>query len=399
MFVPFGSGYIFQLVEKNEEPKDSISNYCIINSKNGKISGCFSYELLNKDPNFSELWKKAQTFKKNINHSIWSYNYTNDVLCHHGIKGQEWGVTNGPPYPLDSKVHNKVVKQGKLKKKYDKTVEKGQVLRDATSQLESLAKVNVKKSLKLNSKRIAASIKLSEVVLSPISRHKVFSEDDPPKAIKGPHTIDDDLRDVNPMFDRMQYHGGTTNNCVNCSFTYDLRRRGYDVTAKANASGLVTHRVMKDLYEDAKEDAIFGKDWPDVFATMSELYPNNSRGVMSLYGKDNAAHAVSFEIKNGKCIVLDGQINDRHTAASLELSGDYIPGFVRAIRTDNLKVKLENIHMVCNELKDSWQKEASWHHSDWNKKGRGAEPSLDEIGKMLGIDFDDDSVISKYKID
>lgn len=22
-------------------------------------------------------------------------------LCHHGRKGQEWGVTNGPPYPLD----------------------------------------------------------------------------------------------------------------------------------------------------------------------------------------------------------------------------------------------------------------------------------------------------------
>ncbi len=24
-------------------------------------------------------------------------------LYHHGIKGQEWGVKNGPPYPLDKK--------------------------------------------------------------------------------------------------------------------------------------------------------------------------------------------------------------------------------------------------------------------------------------------------------
>lgn len=24
-------------------------------------------------------------------------------LCHHGVKGQEWGVQNGPPYPLDRK--------------------------------------------------------------------------------------------------------------------------------------------------------------------------------------------------------------------------------------------------------------------------------------------------------
>ena len=24
-----------------------------------------------------------------------------DELKHHGIKGQKWGVRNGPPYPLD----------------------------------------------------------------------------------------------------------------------------------------------------------------------------------------------------------------------------------------------------------------------------------------------------------
>lgn len=28
----------------------------------------------------------------------------NAELYHHGIKGQKWGVTNGPPYPLDSSV-------------------------------------------------------------------------------------------------------------------------------------------------------------------------------------------------------------------------------------------------------------------------------------------------------
>ena len=28
----------------------------------------------------------------------------NTELYHHGIQGQKWGVTNGPPYPLDSDV-------------------------------------------------------------------------------------------------------------------------------------------------------------------------------------------------------------------------------------------------------------------------------------------------------
>ena len=27
-------------------------------------------------------------------------------LKHHGIKGQEWGKQNGPPYPLDAEDHS-----------------------------------------------------------------------------------------------------------------------------------------------------------------------------------------------------------------------------------------------------------------------------------------------------
>lgn len=34
----------------------------------------------------------------------------NDMLAHHGVKGQKWGVQNGPPYPLDkSKKHDTIV--------------------------------------------------------------------------------------------------------------------------------------------------------------------------------------------------------------------------------------------------------------------------------------------------
>ena len=39
-------------------------------------------------------------------------NYCDRYLAHHGIKGQHWGVKNGPPYPLDKKV-SKAIKAGK----------------------------------------------------------------------------------------------------------------------------------------------------------------------------------------------------------------------------------------------------------------------------------------------
>ena len=34
-------------------------------------------------------------------------------LYHHGIKGQQWGKQNGPPYPLRESVHDKIVKRAK----------------------------------------------------------------------------------------------------------------------------------------------------------------------------------------------------------------------------------------------------------------------------------------------
>lgn len=46
-----------------------------------------------------------------------------DELYHHGVKGQEWGVKNGPPYPLDAKGRS-LKKQQKLMKKQQKDSEK-----------------------------------------------------------------------------------------------------------------------------------------------------------------------------------------------------------------------------------------------------------------------------------
>lgn len=47
-----------------------------------------------------------------------------DSLYHHGIKGMSWGVQNGPPYPLTSEKHDKVLEKAKkAKKNLDKAKE------------------------------------------------------------------------------------------------------------------------------------------------------------------------------------------------------------------------------------------------------------------------------------
>lgn len=45
--------------------------------------------------------------------------YPNE-LYHHGIMGQHWGETNGPPYPLGSGTHNRIVRQGRAERKENK---------------------------------------------------------------------------------------------------------------------------------------------------------------------------------------------------------------------------------------------------------------------------------------
>ena len=44
---------------------------------------------------------------------------TEDFLAHHGIKGQKWGVKNGPPYPLGYNDHNTAEKRANPKGKLD----------------------------------------------------------------------------------------------------------------------------------------------------------------------------------------------------------------------------------------------------------------------------------------
>lgn len=41
-----------------------------------------------------------------------------DYLVHHGVKGQQWGVRNGPPYPIEDKVLKKGTKINSISGKY-----------------------------------------------------------------------------------------------------------------------------------------------------------------------------------------------------------------------------------------------------------------------------------------
>lgn len=47
-----------------------------------------------------------------MNYYVGSYTFT-DSLAHHGIKGQRWGIQNGPPYPLSPEDYSRAEKLNK----------------------------------------------------------------------------------------------------------------------------------------------------------------------------------------------------------------------------------------------------------------------------------------------
>lgn len=80
--------------------------------------------------------------------------YPNE-LCHHGIKGQSWGVTNGPPYPLSQAEHNSVIREakGRMKTSFNRA-RRGLGLYTKEERAQNKARKERRKEMKRQEKEI-----------------------------------------------------------------------------------------------------------------------------------------------------------------------------------------------------------------------------------------------------
>lgn len=111
---------------------------------------------------------------------------------------------------------------------------------------------------------------------------------------------EEDLKEVNAKFKNLD--SGSKNNCMLCSVTTELRKRGYDATANQADYGYYEEDI-KRWFPEATTELVDIADWKNyLLATQEE----GASGVLCMH-RTFGGHAVHYQIKGGKVIISDGQ--------------------------------------------------------------------------------------------
>lgn len=314
-------------------------------------------------------------------------------LRHHGIKGQKWGERNGPPYPLGAGDHSASEKKAGWRKSLDKSGNKGYnkgggthgnsltdeqkkaLAAGAAAVAGTLAVYGAYKAGLLNADTIAqgrrfASSAMGTVGDTPVgeamreaakqaakSAAKETEEvtEHGFKKLAKPESLRETFQNVNPKFGTEGYN----NNCTLCSITSELRRRGYNVTAKASGgSGRNGASILEDCFKNVHVIEGVGNKYCKSAAGAKEL-------IMSKCCKDvdyafgycdipykpdiGGGHAFNWMYKNGEITFLDFQ---GHT---LNMSGSAVDDYWKRVdpnghfafaRLDNCEPRWEVLNNV-----------------------------------------------------
>ena len=129
-------------------------------------------------------------------------------------------------------------------------------------------------------------------------------------------TQSEDLSNVNPGYGRQ--NANYKNNCGLCTMTYDLRRRGYDVTAGLDYREGTYFGDYKKFYPKSSITICEGFDSYGSYSSkaaqknlLNDLSSQKgSRGNICVSWPNGGGHSMAYEVDNkGKVSILDGQSN------------------------------------------------------------------------------------------
>ena len=140
---------------------------------------------------------------------------------------------------------------------------------------------------------------------------------------------------ANPHFDPNMTYKEFTENCQRCVVAYELRRRGYDVTAQP------THQGDKLPYGFTRRDGIRQGFWMGAF---------QNRAILQISWKGtHSGHVINIEYRHGRILMFDPQIGKRYNPQ--EFFREVKSGTSQVVRTDNLRISERAKKSV---TKDKW---------------------------------------------
>lgn len=131
-------------------------------------------------------------------------------------------------------------------------------------------------------------------------------------------------------------------NCMLCSTSYELNRRGIKCQAGVSSLGLMTSRI-NDIFDFKDPKAILSYDsnngnFSKFLQTMNS-YPNKARGNIIVNFKTGGTHSMAWEVINGKLNILDAQVGKQYTPNEVDDLLKNVWGHITSYRTDNADLK------------------------------------------------------------
>ena len=159
-----------------------------------------------------------------------------------------------------------------------------------------------------------------------------------------PYSIDNALKNVNP--NHSYAYSEYSENCQRCVVAYELRRRGYNVTALPTYQGdTMPQGNIRGHGNDRWQMAFKGAKQIKVGASTPKKTQSNLEAKMRSFGKGSRAvvripgHVFNCENVNGKIVYVEAQTGKRYTSKNVfaNLSSSQTKS-VSIIRTDNLRI-------------------------------------------------------------
>lgn len=166
--------------------------------------------------------------------------------------------------------------------------------------------------------------------------------------------INDDAAQVNPGY--RNWNSNTKNNCMLCTATYEMRRRGYDVVAKTTGLGYMdedfnTWFPNAELKRVTPAD-VYGTNGPLIYNQVEMLEQqllqqgSGARGnIMITWQGGLSGHSIAYEVYGNQVILIDAQTNTVYTDPFDLLK--YAEGDLRYMRLDNVDFDPEEIKRCC----------------------------------------------------